>query len=75
MIYINTNVASLSTHLPQGTVVNPATFTIHKDPRYWEDPGTFLPERWLDDQGHFVPRKEGFIPFGIGEATETSVAA
>ena len=43
------------------------TWTQHRDPRYWENPETFLPERWIDDNGKVIAKKEGFLPFGIGE--------
>ncbi|ROT68377.1 Cytochrome P450 2L1 [Penaeus vannamei] len=36
-------------------------------PRYWNNPEKFMPERWLDDQGKFTTKKEGFLPFGIGK--------
>ena len=29
-------------------------FTINHDPEYWEDPWTFNPERFLDEQGQLV---------------------
>lgn len=53
--------------IPKGAVLNSATFTIHKDPRYWDKPEEFMPERWLDQDGKFVTKKEGFIPFGVGK--------
>uniref|UniRef100_A0A0N7ZDN9 Cytochrome P450 n=1 Tax=Scylla olivacea TaxID=85551 RepID=A0A0N7ZDN9_SCYOL len=51
----------------QGAVLNTATFTIHHDPRYWDKPEEFMPERWLDQDGKFVSKKEGFVPFGVGK--------
>ncbi|KAG0694975.1 Vitamin D 25-hydroxylase [Chionoecetes opilio] len=51
--------------LQQGAVLNGAIFTIHHDTRYWDNPDEFLPERWLNDEGKFVTKKEGFLPFGI----------
>lgn len=53
--------------IPKGTVINGAAFTIHNDLRYWDNPDEFLPERWLDQDGKFVSKKEGFIPFGVGK--------
>lgn len=53
--------------IPKGAVLNTAIFTIHKDPRYWNKPEEFMPERWLDQDGKFVTKKEGFIPFGVGK--------
>jgi len=38
----------------------------HRDPKYWKDPESFKPERFLDDEGNFVNR-EGYIPFSSGK--------
>lgn len=53
--------------LPKGTIVSTAAGAMHHDPRYWNNPEKFMPERWLDDQGKFTTKKEGFLPFGIGK--------
>ncbi|ROT68379.1 Cytochrome P450 2L1 [Penaeus vannamei] len=53
--------------LPKGTIVWTAALTMHHDPRFWNDPEKFMPERWLDDQGKFATKKEGFLPFGVGK--------
>ncbi|KAG0699338.1 Cytochrome P450 2L1 [Chionoecetes opilio] len=53
--------------IPKGAVLNGAIFTIHHDTRYWDNPDEFLPERWLNDEGKFVTKKEGFLAFGIGK--------
>lgn len=51
--------------IPKGTVVLPNLWSVHRDPALWEDPDTFKPERFLDDEGKLL-RKEFYIPFGIG---------
>lgn len=51
----------------QGAVISGVTGSIHRDTRYWNNPEEFLPERWLDSDGKFVTKKEGFVPFGVGE--------
>ncbi|ROT68380.1 Cytochrome P450 2L1, partial [Penaeus vannamei] len=51
----------------QGTIVSTAAGAMHHDPRYWNNPEKFMPERWLDDQGKFTTKKEGFLPFGVGK--------
>ena len=43
------------------TVVIPLYSTQH-DSKYFEDPETFDPERFLDKSGH----PAGFLPFGLG---------
>lgn len=37
---------------------------IHRDPRWWEDPMVFRPERFLPDAPH--PRRGTYLPFGAG---------
>ncbi|XP_042369694.1 cytochrome P450 2U1, partial [Plectropomus leopardus] len=51
--------------IPKGTVIVPNLWSVHRDPTLWDDPDTFNPERFLDDEGNLL-RKECFIPFGIG---------
>ncbi|XP_071546258.1 cytochrome P450 2L1-like isoform X2 [Panulirus ornatus] len=53
--------------IPKGTILTAVSFAMHHDPRYWDRPDEFLPERWLDEQGNFVSKKEGFMPFGVGK--------
>ncbi|XP_068240649.1 cytochrome P450 2L1-like isoform X2 [Palaemon carinicauda] len=53
--------------IPKGSLVTPVSFSIHYDPRYWDKPDAFLPERWLSPEGKFVMRKEGYLPFGVGK--------
>lgn len=36
---------------------------LHRDPRWYEEPDEFLPERWLGD---VVQRRFTYMPFGIG---------
>ena len=51
--------------IPKGTVILPNLWSVHRDPTLWENPDTFNPTRFLDDDGKLL-RKECFIPFGIG---------
>lgn len=44
-------------------------FPIHRDPRYYEEPDEFKPERFLDEEGKLKVRitdSPAFMPFGIG---------
>ncbi|OQE24624.1 hypothetical protein PENSTE_c007G01022 [Penicillium steckii] len=51
-------------HIPRGTNVATQNLTIHRDPQVFEDPDSFLPERWLNinDTG----LKEALTPFSVG---------
>lgn len=52
--------------IPKGTPVSACIGLCHKDPRYWDEPEEFRPERFLDEEGKFVAQREGFLPFGVG---------
>jgi cytochrome P450 len=52
-------------HVPKGTVVLVSQWTMHRDPRYYDDPETFRPERWLGDLAKRLP-KYAYFPFGGG---------
>ncbi|MEQ2212814.1 hypothetical protein XENOCAPTIV_005459 [Xenoophorus captivus] len=60
--------------IPKGTVIMPNLYSVHRDPSVWDDPNTFNPARFLDDEGKLL-RREFFIPFGIGTALIYSGAA
>jgi cytochrome P450 len=46
-----------------GDTVQLATYHVHRDPRWWDDPTTFRPARWIDA----TERPEyAFFPFGGG---------
>ena len=51
--------------IPKNTVLMYNIYAIHMDPKYWDDPTQFQPERFLDKHGQYH-RPEAFIPFGIG---------
>ncbi|XP_057699332.1 cytochrome P450 2U1 [Corythoichthys intestinalis] len=51
--------------IPRGTVLLPNLWSVHRDPAVWDQPDSFRPERFLDEEGKLA-RKECFMPFGIG---------
>ncbi|KAK3107083.1 hypothetical protein FSP39_006779 [Pinctada imbricata] len=57
-------------HIPQNTIIFANIFAVHHDDQLWDDPWSFCPERFLDDDGQFVssdhPSRKNMIPFGIG---------
>ncbi len=38
----------------------------HRDPRYWDAPAAFDPERWLDGRAEEADHAGAYLPFGAG---------
>lgn len=51
--------------LRKGTTVVVSPWVTHRDPRFFEDPLVFRPERWLDGLAGRLPRL-AYFPFGAG---------
>ncbi|PLB55510.1 benzoate 4-monooxygenase [Aspergillus steynii IBT 23096] len=51
--------------IPAYTTVSVPTYTVHRDPRNYQYPDEFIPERWID-KPELIIRKEAFIPFSTG---------
>jgi cytochrome P450 len=49
--------------LPVGCVVSIPIYTIHRDPRYWQNPDTFDPDRFNPDRKY---HPFAYQPFGHG---------
>ncbi|MDH5646564.1 MAG: cytochrome P450, partial [Candidatus Heimdallarchaeota archaeon] len=51
-------------HIPKGSIILMPQYMIHRDPKYWEHPNEFRPERFLQEK----PLKHpfSFFPFGGG---------
>ncbi|CAA0841006.1 cytochrome P450- family 81- subfamily D-polypeptide 5 [Striga hermonthica] len=49
-------------HIPRGTILIVNAWAIHRDPKIWDDPTSFTPERF--EAGEVGPTK--LIPFGMG---------
>ncbi|KAG8197311.1 hypothetical protein JTE90_007557 [Oedothorax gibbosus] len=53
--------------IPKGTNVLGNFWLLHNDPKYWKEPDSFIPERFLDSEGNLLTLKpESYIPFSIG---------
>ena len=53
--------------IPKGTTVLMNVWSLHHDPEIWDEPEVFRPERFLDEEGNFVPPKaDRFLPFSAG---------
>src|SRR5205085_8120888 len=51
--------------VPAGTSVYFLPYVIQRDPRWFEQPEAFRPERWLDGRAKQLPRF-AYFPFGGG---------
>jgi cytochrome P450 len=51
--------------IPPGTTVLASQWVMQRDARYYEQPGKFLPERWLDGLAERLPAG-AYFPFGDG---------
>ncbi|GAB4841399.1 hypothetical protein Ancab_039698 [Ancistrocladus abbreviatus] len=58
----------LGYHIPKGTRLLVNIWKLHRDPRVWEAPDEFKPERFLTSKANFdlLGRNFEFIPFGSG---------
>lgn len=64
-------------HIPGDTIVSVPAHTIQRDPRYWDQPREFVPERWGNNNssnngdegggGGLTPERAPFIAFTRGE--------
>jgi cytochrome P450 len=52
-------------HIPQGAQLWPVQWIVHRDPRWFDRPDEFLPERWDGDLARRLPRC-AYFPFGDG---------
>ncbi|XP_041992634.1 premnaspirodiene oxygenase-like [Salvia splendens] len=53
--------------IPAGEKVLVNIWAMHRDPRYWEDPEMFKPERFENQSLDFVGGDYHFLPFGAGK--------
>jgi cytochrome P450 len=51
--------------LPKGHTVWMSQWVVHRDPRFYNDPERFLPDRWADGLAKRLPRY-AYFPFGGG---------
>ncbi|WP_115849388.1 cytochrome P450 [Thermasporomyces composti] len=57
--------------LPAGSLCVASQWALHRDPRFWSEPESFQPQRWLTPDGHFDESAPGqpraaYLPFGLG---------
>ncbi|MBV1857596.1 MAG: cytochrome P450 [Nannocystaceae bacterium] len=54
--------------IPRRAQVLTPVWAIHRDPRWYEEPEVFNPQRWLDGLAERLP-KHAYLPFGGGART------
>ncbi|OQR98394.1 hypothetical protein THRCLA_06726 [Thraustotheca clavata] len=54
--------------IPKGTEIMMAMYTLSRDPSVFDDPDSFIPERWLEREEKSKRLKEAYstLPFGFG---------
>ncbi|CAN9121715.1 unnamed protein product [Alternaria alternata] len=55
-----------STYIPGKVNVWIPIYSLQRDPRYWMDPLSFMPERWTDERPGATIEKRAFLPFLTG---------
>jgi cytochrome P450 len=50
--------------LPSQTVIFLSPYLLHRDPRFWDDPANFRPERWFETEP--MRHRYAYCPFGAG---------
>jgi cytochrome P450 len=53
-------------HIPGHVNVSVPYFVIHRDPRWWQQPEDFLPERWGEKREEMGTDNAPFLPFQLG---------
>ncbi|XP_071950950.1 cytochrome P450 2C54-like [Antedon mediterranea] len=54
--------------IKKGTIAFGNVWGIHHDPKYWKEPETFNPDRFLNSEGKLDHKdEESYIPFGRGK--------
>ncbi|MEZ4671956.1 MAG: cytochrome P450 [Anaerolineae bacterium] len=51
--------------IPKGSLIFLSPYVMHRDPRYFDNPSAFIPERWADGLEKRIPRY-AYFPFGGG---------
>ncbi len=54
--------------VPAGATLMMSQWVMHRDPRYYDQPERFNPDRWLDERAKGAP-KFAYFPFGGGPRT------
>ncbi|XP_015919915.1 cytochrome P450 2J6-like [Parasteatoda tepidariorum] len=53
--------------IPRNTAILANFWAVHHDTRYWEDPNSFKPERFISEDGKSVVKPPNYMPFSMGK--------
>lgn len=53
-------------YIPGNVNVSVSHYLIQRDPRYWQQPHEFVPERWDEKRGEMGTDDAPFLPFQLG---------
>jgi len=53
-------------YIPGDICISIPIYGIHRDPRYWEKPLEFIPERWTEEMPDLCKDKGAFMPYTTG---------
>lgn len=53
--------------IPKNTVVFANFYAVHRNPKIWDEPVAFIPERFLSADGESVVRHKTWLPFSVGK--------
>ncbi|KAG8187878.1 hypothetical protein JTE90_002423 [Oedothorax gibbosus] len=54
-------------NIPKGTTVLGNRWAVHMNPKHWEDPDSFIPERFLTKDGLSTQKSAHYMPFSVGK--------
>lgn len=54
--------------IPKGTIIIGNIWSLHNDPKYWNEPDAFNPSRFLTANGkEIITRPDSYVPFSYGK--------
>jgi cytochrome P450 len=58
--------------IPGDVHVGVPTYSVQRDPRYWDRPDEFVPERWMGKDKKDKIAQDAFLPFSIGTSPQST---
>jgi len=66
LAYVKLATAEETVSVPKGALVLVSPYVAGRDPRYWQEPAEFIPERWESQSVKEAGQKNIYFPFGGG---------